>query len=226
MASDNNNHFESDKQSAFGHDEALFADIELQKVHQQIYREKSEPREHMTPVPMMVLFFCAVLFFFAGFYLARFSGGFKSDSFNEQLFGAPVAASASTEVFDPIKRGQKLFANNCQQCHQADGHGLPGVYPPLAGSHWLNTDPMRPIKIVLKGLSGPITVEDKNFNGNMPNFAHWKDRDLAAVLTFVRQNWGNTGTPISESDVTKVRDEIKARSAPWTGPELLKENPL
>jgi len=209
----------------FVHDEGVMEDEDLLKVHAQLMREKAEPSEQTAPIPIFLLFLFGILLFWGGYYLTRYSGGFKVDSFNPEVFGT-VAVAVEAKPFDPISRGKKLFMRTCQQCHQADGKGLPGVYPSLAGSAWLLGSDVRPIKILIKGLSGHVTVEGKSFDGNMPPVGDWKDRDIAAVLTYVRQNWENDAESISEELVTKIREEIKERTKPWTESEILHHHPL
>lgn len=212
------------KKHEFLYETGAFNDEDLLLVHSQLMREKIEPTERMAPIPLFLLGLFGMLLFWGGFYLARYSGGFSSTAFNPEIIGTAVAEKE--KPFDPIARGKKLFIGLCQNCHQANGEGLPGVYPPLRGSPWLLTSDVRPIKILLKGLSGPINVHGHDFDLNMPNVADWKDRDIAAVLTFVRQNWDNKADPISEDLVKKTREEIKDRHKPWTGDEILAEHPL
>lgn len=208
----------------FVHDGGHFDDGKLQAVHNQLLREKAEPTELMTQAPIAILLFIASLLFFCGFYMGNYNADFRGDIFDE-TWGGDASGQVAAE-FDPLTRGAKLFTRQCQQCHQADGMGLPGVYPPIAGSPWLLNSEERPVKLLLKGLSGPVTVLGKEFNGNMPAVADWKDRDIAAVLTYVRQNWSNDAGPISEELVTSIREEIKDRTKPWTSPEILSQHPL
>lgn len=205
-------------------DEGLLSDENLQKIHSQLLREKVEPSEKDSPIPIFVIFVFATLFFFGGFYLSQNSGDFRADVFDPEW--KPGVSTGGEEAFDPIVKGKKLFARQCQQCHQADGMGLPGVYPPLVNSPWLLKHEELPVKILLKGISGPITVMGKDYNGNMPEVGDWKDRDIAAVLTYVRQNWGHSASEISEELVTKIREEIKDRTKPWSSQELLHDHPL
>jgi len=118
----------------------------------------------------------------------------------------------------------------CIACHQADGKGVPGQNPPLVGSDWVNeVEPGRIIRIVLNGLSGPIQVKGQSFNGSM---VPWKDvlndEEIAAVLTYVRQNkeWGNNAPEVKPERVKAVRDKIKERGAtPFSPGELQKIAP-
>lgn len=219
--------FDKDKHShpEFEKDLSHLSDQDLQKIHAQLYREKGEPEENYVPISLFLLFLCGLLVFWGGFYLAKYSGGFSGNVFdiNAQAGAAKAKIAAP---FDPLVQGKKNFARTCQVCHQADGKGLPGVYPPLAGSDWLLNSEERPIKILIKGMSGTAVVEGASFNGNMPPVGDWKDRDIAAVLTYVRQAWGNSAGPISEELVKKVREEIKDRTKPWTPDEILALHPL
>ena len=90
--------------------------------------------------------------------------------------------------------GETLYEMACLPCHQPEGKGLPGVYPPLRGSKWVQGDPARLIKIVLHGLSGPLTVAGQTFGGPgavpMPSMGGLTNEQLADVLTFVRGTFG------------------------------------
>jgi nitrite reductase (NO-forming) len=90
-------------------------------------------------------------------------------------------------------------------CHQAEGQGIPGTFPPLAKSDFLMADTGRVIETVLHGLSGPLEVNGQRYNGTMPPMSHLMDQDIAEVLTYVRNSWGNTGAPVTTADVATVR---------------------
>jgi len=126
-----------------------------------------------------------------------------------------------------MKVGARIFKDNCATCHQADGMGKDGAYPPLANSPWPVGNPARAISIVLKGMGGAITVNG-NFvpNGSMPAVGGTlKDADVAYVLTYVRAAWGNNDVPVDVSQVTQIRADLGSRGA-WTPDEMLKQYPL
>jgi nitrite reductase (NO-forming) len=105
-----------------------------------------------------------------------------------------------------IELGKNLYSRSCIACHQADGTGLANAFPPLAQSDFLNADETRAINIVLKGLSGEITVNGKTFNSSMP--AQVLDDDqIANVLTFVYNSWGNKGAEIRPEMVQAQRQK-------------------
>jgi mono/diheme cytochrome c family protein len=88
-------------------------------------------------------------------------------------------------------KGKKVYTQTCIACHQATGAGIPGAFPPLAKSDYLNADVNRAIKQVIKGSNGPITVNGKKYTTPMPAQA-LSDQQIADVLTYVYANWGNS----------------------------------
>ena len=114
------------------------------------------------------------------------------------------AVSGTLTVQDQIKAGQQLFAGTCSVCHQANGEGLPGVFPPLAKSDFLG-DARKLVNVVLNGLSGKVTVNGKDYNSVMPPMNQLNDDEVANILTYVLNSWGNPGGSISTEDVKKVR---------------------
>lgn len=119
--------------------------------------------------------------------------------------------------------GATIFAR-CTPCHQANGAGVPGAFPPLAGSSWV-TGPMdRPIAILLHGLQGPLTVSGAAYNGVMLPYGTnvvMTDAELAAVLTYIRTSWGNRAAAVTVADIARVRAKTKGRTKPFSEAELL-----
>jgi uncharacterized protein len=144
----------------------------------------------------------------------------------DRASGVVVAAPKVVEKkFKPdpevLKRGQALFSQTCIACHGPDGKGVPGAFPPLDGSDWLVEDPSVPVKVVLSGLQGNITVAGQPFNSMMaPLGAMLNDQQLADVLTYVRQSWSNDLPAVTADQVAKIRSETASRTAPWTAQEL------
>lgn len=118
----------------------------------------------------------------------------------------PEIANLTAEI--RMERGKKVFLTSCFACHMANGEGLPGVFPPLAKSDFLAADKDRSIKAVLKGLSGPITVNGKPYNNMMPP-QDLSDDQAADVLTYVMNSWGNAMGSVSAADVKRVRSDNK-----------------
>jgi nitrite reductase (NO-forming)/hydroxylamine reductase len=107
-----------------------------------------------------------------------------------------------------MEKGKAVYLANCAACHQPDGTGLKGAFPPLAGSDYLQGDRKQVMTAALFGLSGPITVNGEQYNGVMPSMGHLSDKDLAAALTFVWGSWGNTGSAVSVEEVAALRAEL------------------
>ncbi len=122
---------------------------------------------------------------------------------------AGVPAPAAT----PGDRGHELYSTVCTACHQPDGRGMPGTFPPLAQSDFLARDVDAAIRVLIEGRQGPISVNGKNYDGAMPNFS-LVDEDIAAVLSFVRRNFGNSGAAVTPADVRRVRGVLAQASPP------------
>jgi nitrite reductase (NO-forming) len=105
-----------------------------------------------------------------------------------------------------IERGRRVFLMACFACHQPTGAGLPGIFPPLAGSDFLKANRERVIHIPLKGLTGPVVVNGKTYNSIMPPQS-FSDRQIADVLTYVMNTWGNDFGRVSTREVTQARKE-------------------
>jgi len=118
---------------------------------------------------------------------------------------AEVAAGGTDAL---MAKGEAVFLGNCAACHQPTGLGLPGAFPPLAGSDFLQGDRKAVLATALFGRSGPITVNNAEYNGTMPSMGHLTDEDLAAVLTYVFGSWGNDGAAVSAEEVAALRVEL------------------
>jgi len=116
---------------------------------------------------------------------------------------SPIAAPAPT--FDPAE-GSKLFAENCAACHGAEGKGVPGTFPPLAGDQVVNaTDPAEHITTMLRGLGGKV-INGQKYEVEMPPFAdRLSDQQIADIINHERTSWGNHGPLVTLADITKLR---------------------
>jgi mono/diheme cytochrome c family protein len=135
---------------------------------------------------------------------------------------APAAAATAFVAADEatLKRGAAVYARTCLACHQPTGKGLPPVFPSIAGTPIVVGNPELPIKFILQGLMGPITIEGTTYNSMMPPVGGVSDQDIADVLTYVRQSFGNRGTIVTPAQVKAVRDATAGRTAPWNTAEL------
>jgi mono/diheme cytochrome c family protein len=184
------------------------------------------PRTDNRPIPRWLFAVIGVGIFWSGAYLFSYSGGFAADVFDyKPKYGAQAAAAAGPP--DPKVLGKKLFSANCVTCHQANGQGQPGQFPPLAGSEFVLGDASnRLIAIVLKGLQGSVQVKGQSFNNAMqPWEGQYTDQQLAAILSYVRSDWGNNAPEIPPEAVKAMRDELKNRKDQWTIAELMQIPP-
>jgi len=132
--------------------------------------------------------------------------------------GAMVAARPSPRQGN----GQTVYNDVCAVCHQPSGEGTEETYPPLAGSEWVNGEAGRMVRIILNGLTGPVSVQGVEFNSVMPPWgATLNDAQVAAVATYVRSSWGNKGGPVTAAEVAAIRAATRARTTPWTVRELM-----
>ena len=183
-------------------------------------REHPDPHESLNPIPMYLHWLVGLLLAFCVFYIAAAQvdtpSSWGDGRTRAELLGSKPSPGGKVD-------GAALFASTCAACHQSSGAGLAGVFPPLAGSEWANGRDTMVSAIVLNGITGALTVRGASYNGAMPAFkAQLGDEQIAAVLTYVRSQWGNTSAPIATAVVAKVRDETKNRSAPFGGEAELK----
>jgi nitrite reductase (NO-forming)/hydroxylamine reductase len=137
------------------------------------------------------------------------------------LFSATACSQDTVNERPPkldAERGQASYLAQCAACHQPTGQGLPGAFPPLAGSDWLKGKPAdEVIAAVLAGVTGEITVNGGKYNSVMPAMSHLGDEDIAAILSFVLTSWENGGEPVSAAQVAAVRAGKGVSSDPAQG---------
>jgi mono/diheme cytochrome c family protein len=111
-----------------------------------------------------------------------------------------------TELLPPTdEEGEIIYKSQCLSCHQADGSGVPNMYPPIRESDWVNGDKTKLINVLLKGLQGEIEVNGDYYNQSMPKHDSLTDVQIAQVLTYIRKNFGNNSGAINPADVKKLR---------------------
>lgn len=229
------------RDNSHGTEQERFSDTKLGEVHEQLAREKHEPQEGyalgVTFIAVMLLI--TGLASFCVWYLPSRAGAIFVDESGKTVdnrfsgltyeFSKPETVKVATgpkPLAAQIKDGEKLFVNNCATCHQAGGTGVPGAFPPLAGSPWVAGSPDRLVKIAHYGLAGEVEVLGQKYNGAMPNIAEGlSHQKLADLATYVRQAWGNKADPVTPEQVKAIREATGKRGG-FTPAELLAAHPL
>lgn len=151
--------------------------------------------------------------------------GFFTNYADDPVYNSPITDDASSgkggaETAD-ASPGATTFKQVCATCHQAKGQGVPGTYPPLAGSALAqNADATKPIRIVLHGFQGQIERNGKTYNGVMAAWSQLTDQEISDVLSYVRSSWGNSASPVKPEDVKAVREKTMSKTSAYTEAEL------
>jgi mono/diheme cytochrome c family protein len=125
------------------------------------------------------------------------------------LMGAAIAFAQSATPAQ-MQAGKAVYAKNCLSCHMVDGAGVPGLNPPLAKTDWVLGDKKRLINVVLLGLNDPIIVNGDEYANPMPAQPHLSDKDIADVLTYIRNSFGNKASVVTEAEVKAQRGKAGA----------------
>jgi len=134
-----------------------------------------------------------------------------------------AAAAVAAPDAASMERGKAVYSRTCIACHQPTGMGLPPVFPPLAGSEWVAKDASIAVRNIVNGMQGPITVKGVTYNSMMPPVAGLSDKDIADVVTYVNNTWGNSGPSVTEAEVAAIKKKYADRKTPWTAAEYEKE---
>lgn len=170
-------------------------------------REREEPEELQSPVPRSVAVVSLLLLAWGTWYYFQNTG--YPVAAGDRRTAVVVAAEDSVD-------GSVVYAGNCAACHQANGMGLAGVFPPLVDTRWVLEDDARLVQILLHGIQGELVVNGVTYNGVMPAFGQLGDAELAAVLSYIRSSWGNAGAPLTTAQVAEGRERFPDRG-PWQG---------
>jgi mono/diheme cytochrome c family protein len=202
-------------------EQSAASDDSIQQVHAQLQSQKPEKKDGYSMLPLALLGLMCTAVFFGSIYMAHYSIRFDPLVVNEHAKREKPSATGPVQVARKVF-GKPVYMNNCAACHQANGMGVPGAFPPLAGSEWVTGSEERIIRIVLHGLKGPITVSGNQYDNVMaPLGAVLKDEQIANVLSYIRSEWGNAAPEVLPETVAKVRADTATHSGNWTAAELL-----
>ena len=182
-----------------------------------LFREEPLPPEGGEPPQMWLWMLVFGVLLFGTFYLGLYIGDFGPDPWLQS--SEPVAQGAAPAVEEEIS-GSQIYSARCSTCHQSNGQGVSGAFPTLVGTSWVENKGQI-IRILLHGMQGEVEVKGETYNGNMPAWgATLTDKEIAAVISHVRQAWDNDYGEVAEAEVAAVRSTTEGRSAPWNAEEL------
>ncbi len=182
-------------------------------------REHADPTERTQPIPLLAaVVIGGVLLFGAGYIVLDEPPGNPDLGDRRTLadLRALPAGGAGAAGATGVTDGKQLYAAQCVACHQASGKGLPGVFPPLDGSEWVNGDERVIANLLLHGIDGEMTVAGATYKGSMPGFKQLGDAELAALATHVRSQWSNKAAPVKAELFAQER-KASARTTPFAG---------
>ncbi len=201
-----------------------FSDHEDERSIEELHRaamEKEEqiPEEGNERGPWWMYAIIIATLAFGFFYMGRYLGEISDQP--HVLFTDPAPPDLEEIELDLMAEGRRVYTRLCQSCHQQDGAGVPGAFPPLGGSDWVVGVPERPVKIVLQGFQGEIVREGVTYNAVMPGFGRLlSDEEVASVVTFIRNSFGNETPEVQPEEVAEMRESTSGRTEQWTESEL------
>jgi mono/diheme cytochrome c family protein len=184
-------------------------------------REHVDPDEGKRPLPWFLVMFLGAMTMWGAFYIYSTPSG-EASAYGDQRTSASLRPPEQAAGGIAKVGGKQIFAAQCAACHQATGLGVAGVFPPLAGSEWAIGDEKVLINILLHGIVGEIEVKGNKYSGAMPAFNTLRDDELAAVLSYIRSDWGNQGPAVKTGTVKTQREATKDRTTPFKGGQELK----
>ena len=209
------------------HGNENMTDEELVEIHSKLNVEKHPPTKGFLSAPLIFVFVFGCLIFVCSIQLAHSTNQFQLHPPTDVVELTDEEKEA-LRIERKFESGKKIFALRCASCHQANGLGIPGQYPPLDGSKWATSDPALVSYIILNGLKGEIVVKGEVYGTSAAvNMAAVPitDREIANVTTYVRQAWGNNSSEISTDEVVQFRQDTSAKQEQWTGDELVEMFP-
>ena len=184
-------------------------------------RENADPDEKVHPLPWFFIMFLGAMGMWGAFYIAATPSG-EASAYGDQRTVSLLRPAVAVVGAAPAVDGKQLFGAKCAACHQASGLGVAGVFPPLAGAEWVLGDEKVLASILLHGVEGELVVKGNTYKGVMPAFGTLADEEIAAVLTYIRSDWGNQAAPVAAATVKAQREATKAQTGAYAGGAALK----
>ena len=203
-------------------DSNVMNDDDMVEVHSELNREKHPPTQGFLIAPLIFVFMFGCLIFVCSIQLAHSTNGFEIHP-PQEIVELSDEERESQRLERKYDSGKKIFSLRCASCHQSNGLGIATQYPPLAGSEWVSANPALITKIILKGLKGEITVKGEKYGTSAAvNMAAVPidDREIANVVTYVRQAWGNDYGEMTTDEVATIRSDTVDQKDQWIGEVL------
>ncbi len=179
-------------------------------------REKPDPKEGNEPLSLWTIFIAGLALIVGAGYLGATNGGYSNSSFSFYDGYVPPERPTNGPIVDNrtpgekwIAEGEKAYGLNCKSCHQANGNGIPGQYPPVAESEYVVGGTERLAMILLNGLNGPVMVKGKPYNGNMTPWRPLGNKKIAQIMSYIRTEWGNDAL-LPDGETGIVTEEMVA----------------
>ena len=189
----------------------------------QRQRENEDPNESNRPLPWFLVMSLGAMAMWGAFYIASTPSG-ENSAYGDQRTVSDLRPVVAVAGVAPAVDGKQLYGAKCAACHQGSGLGVAGVFPPLAASEWVVGDEKILTNILLHGVNGEMIVKGNKYNGAMPAWNILSDDELAAVLTYIRTDWGNTAPPLKAETIKSQRELTKARQEPYNGGSAIKSD--
>ena len=184
-------------------------------------RENQDPNENNRPLPWFLVMSLGAMAMWGAFYIVSTPSG-ENSAYGDQRTVADLRPAVAVAGAAPAIDGKQLYGAKCAACHQGSGLGVAGVFPPVAASEWVLGDEKILTNILLHGVNGEMIVKGNKYNGAMPPWKSLSDDELAAVLSYIRSDWGNTAPPIKAETIKNQRELTKGRQEPYNGGSAIK----
>ena len=186
-----------------------------------LQREHVDPDESNRPLHWFLVMLLGAMTMWGAFYIYSTPSG-EDSAYGDQRTIASLRPPEQVAGRIAKVDGKQVFGAKCAACHQATGLGVAGVFPPLAGAEWVIGDEKVLVNVLLHGINGEIEVKGNKYNGAMPAFNDLGDDELAAVLSYIRSDWGNKAPAVKTETVKTLREASKDRTTPFKGEQELK----
>ena len=190
-------------------------------IHQAVLRERALPEEGNESGPWWLFAIILVTFAFGFFYIGFYFGEFNYQP--HQLFISQAEDDVQAEPVEltQMELGENIYGRVCSTCHQSNGEGVEGVFPTLAGTDYVNGSVSRLAGLIVHGLYGEMEINGVTYNGNMPAWGEQiSDEETAAVMTYVRNSFGNNSSDVPVDSIKSYRESYGDRSSQWEVSEL------